>query len=413
VRNIYSALAFLFQALIPLAAPFHDKARRWVEGRRNWREKLRSWRQEHSGELIWFHCASLGEFEQGRPVVERIRRNHPQYTLLLTFFSPSGYEIRKHYDRVDGVFYLPADTAAAARDFLDIVQPMRVCFVKYEYWPNYFLECEQRAIPLVMISAILRPDQRFFGWSSFFWKPILQTVDHFFVQDERSAQLLAQLGIDCVTLAGDTRFDRVLEVAASAAPNETVSNWAHNSNVLIAGSTWPDDEEVLHTWWNNQPETRQHWKLLLVPHEIGESHLAAIQRMWPEAVRWSQRANHSLDESRVLIFDEIGHLSALYRYARLAWIGGGFGVGIHNTLEPAAWKLPILFGPKHEKFQEALKLVAIGAARAAQSKEEGVSFLMEWTTPGTNHAAIGAKAGEFVRSGCGATDRIMSYLDLH
>lgn len=412
MRNIYSAIVYVASAFMPLLALFNGKTKRWVEGRRNWREEMTKWRSEYPGELLWFHCASLGEFEQGRPVIERIRREFPHYRLLLTFFSPSGYEVRKKYNRVDGVFYLPADTLSNTRDFLHIVKPTRACFVKYEYWPNYMFSCEERGIPLVMISAILRSNQRFFGWSSFFWKPVLKTVDHFFVQDQQSADLLAGLGIMSCTISGDTRFDRVLEMTATAPAMDDIKRWAGDVPVLIGGSTWTADEEVLNAWWRRRSKMSHPWKLMIVPHEIGDGHVATLQRHWPEAVLWTQRSVPGWGEASVLIIDEIGHLSSLYRYARLAWIGGGFGAGIHNTLEPAAWHVPVLFGPKYEKFNEAHGLLAAGAARTAKNAFKGVEHLMNLTVPGVDLTTMSSAAGHFVEAGGGATSKIMSFLDL-
>jgi len=412
VRFLYSAIVSIVQALMPLVALWNAKARLWVHGRRGWRERLRKWRNEHPGELIWFHCASLGEFEQGRPVIERIRKDFPHYRLLLTFFSPSGYEIRKQYEQVDGVFYLPADTFSNARDFLSIVKPSKVCFVKYEYWPNYFLECRQLGIQLIMISAILRPDQRFFGWASFFWKPVLNSVAHFFVQDSQSADLLMKMGITNSTVAGDTRFDRVLEIAASAKEMDDVKRWAGEADVLIGGSTWLPDEMVLRAWWLRRSVMPHPWKLIIVPHEIGESHIADIQRRWSQAVLWTNRKSEGWSEAPILIVDEIGHLSSLYRYAKLAWIGGGFGAGIHNTLEAAAWRLPVLFGPNYEKFNEASGLLAIGAARSAKSTMQGSAHLLNFTQYGVDLTAMGNASRHFVESGAGSTHKIMSFLEL-
>jgi len=394
-------------ALMHGVALVHGKSRKWVEGRRNWRRQLRLWREAHSGEVFWFHCASLGEFEQGRPVMERLRKECPKGVILLTFFSPSGYEIRKNYAGADGVFYLPIDTFSASRDFLEIVQPKVACFVKYEYWPNYFLNCKGRGIPLIMISAILRPNQRFFGWSSFFWKPVLESVSHYFVQDEVSKQLLNRSGINQVTIAGDTRFDRVLEIASAAPELAEVRRWSEDSRVLIGGSTWPADEKVLHSWWQN---ASGNWKLLLVPHEIGSTHIQTIQHLWPEAVLWSQRTATDWETSRVLIINEIGMLSTLYRYASIAWIGGGFGAGIHNTLEAAAWNLPVVFGPRFEKFAEAKGLIEVRAALGALDEADALLLLEQITMNSGELGRMGLRAGQFVESGRGATDRIMSFL---
>ena len=407
MRLLYSLLLSAAGILMQAMALVHGKSRLWVMGRRNWRSRLHAWRSENPGDLYWFHCASLGEFEQGRPVIERLRKEMPHSVILLTFFSPSGYEVRKSYAAVNGVFYLPIDTMSNAASFLDIVTPKQACFVKYEYWPNYFLSCKKRGIPLILISAILRPGQRFFGFWSFFWNPVMESVTHYFVQDDATAHLLGGLGIERCTVTGDTRFDRVLDVAANAPELTDAANWASNSKVLIGGSTWPADERVLHTWWQHAPT---HWKLLLVPHEVGHAHIQSLLRMWPEAMLWSKRRELPVVDARVLIVDEVGQLSILYRYAHLAWIGGGFGAGIHNTLEPAAWKLPIAFGPKHTKFVEALGLIACGAASNAENEEESVELLGRLTANEADLGRMGESAGHFVSTGRGATSKIMSFL---
>jgi 3-deoxy-D-manno-octulosonic-acid transferase len=400
-------LVAFVNVLMHLAALTHGKARLWVDGRKDWRQRIRQWRAEHAGDVYWFHCASLGEFEQGRPVMERLRRDLPHSVILLTFFSPSGYEIRKNYTVADGVFYLPVDTQLASSDFLDIVRPKLACFVKYEYWPNYFLGCKRQGIPLVMVSAILRPNQRFFGWSGFFWKPVLNCVSHYFVQDEESAGLLAKVGIHACTVAGDTRFDRVAEIANEAAELNDVRNWVQGSRVLIGGSTWPADEQILHAWWQESPPD---WKMIVVPHEIEKAHIYELKQMWPQAALWSERSTCDWANVRVLVVDEIGALSKLYRYADLAWIGGGFGAGIHNTLEAAAWKVPVLFGPRYEKFAEAKGLIACGAAVAASDEADGVQLLRHLTAHTEVIAGMGEKAHQFVVSGLGATNKIMSFL---
>ena len=383
------------------------KSRKWVDGRKNWRVKLREWRTLNPGELYWFHCASLGEFEQGRPVMERLRRERPEVVILLTFFSPSGYEIRMNYSGANGVFYLPLDTRSASSNFLDIVQPKVAIFVKYEYWPNYFLGCKSRGIPLIMISAILRPDQRFFGWSGFFWRPVLESVSHYFVQDEVTLKLLSGIGIECATLAGDTRFDRVLEIAETAKEVSEIREWSQGKRVLIGGSTWPADEQVLLEWWETASGT---YKLLLVPHEIGHSHIDTMLQKWPEAVLWSKRETEDLQSSNVIIIDRVGILSALYRYAMIAWIGGGFGDGIHNTLEAAAWNVPVVFGPHYEKFAEAKGLIAVGGALSAPDEREAAQILKKLTSNIPEMARMSAAAGGFVATGRGATDKIMSFL---
>ena len=407
MRTIYSVLVSFAQLIMYGVACLHGKSRKWVDGRKNWRVKLREWRTLNPGELYWFHCASLGEFEQGRPVMERLRRERPEVVILLTFFSPSGYEIRMNYSGANGVFYLPLDTRSASSNFLDIVQPKVAIFVKYEYWPNYFLGCKSRGIPLIMISAILRPDQRFFGWSGFFWRPVLESVSHYFVQDEVTLKLLSGIGIECATLAGDTRFDRVLEIAETAKEVSEIREWSQGKRVLIGGSTWPADEQVLLEWWETASGT---YKLLLVPHEIGHSHIDTMLQKWPEAVLWSKRETEDLQSSNVIIIDRVGILSALYRYAMIAWIGGGFGDGIHNTLEAAAWNVPVVFGPHYEKFAEAKGLIAVGGALSAPDEREAAQILKKLTSNIPEMARMGAAAGGFVATGRGATDKIMSFL---
>lgn len=407
MRVFYSMLVSIANAFMHAVALVHGKSRKWVDGRKNWRAHMRHWRAANPGELYWFHCASLGEFEQGRPVMERLRRERPEVVILLTFFSPSGYEIRKNYAGVDGVFYLPIDSRSGSGDFLDIIQPKGAIFVKYEYWPNYFLDCKSRGILLIMVSAILRPDQRFFGWSRFFWTPVLQCVSHYFVQDEGTLNLLVGIGIDRVTLAGDTRFDRVLEIAAGANELPEVRQWSQGAQMLIGGSTWPADEQVLHSWWQKAPDD---WKMLLVPHEIGLAHIQAIQRLWPDAMLWSQLTEVGWARSRVVIIDEIGVLSTLYRYATVAWIGGGFGAGIHNTLEAAAWSVPVVFGPRFEKFAEARGLIEVGGALGVPNEAEATQLLLKITSNSAEISRMGASAGGFVVAGRGATDKIMSFL---
>lgn len=394
---------------MPLVALFHGKSRLWVNGRKAWRARLRAWREANTGEVVWMHCASLGEFEQGRTVLEEIRRRHPKKKLLLTFFSPSGYEVRKNYEGVDGVFYLPADTASDARDFLEILQPSMVLVVKYEYWPNYFFACRKRAIPIYMISAILRPGQRFFGWMRGYWQGVLGCVTHFFVQNEESLALLHSIGITRVTITGDTRFDRVVQTVANARELPVLASFAEGHRVLVAGSTWPADEQALRMWLE---QASAEWRLVIVPHEVGEGHVQHILQQFPDAVRWSASAMNSVSSHSVLVVDTIGLLSSVYTHADVCWIGGGFGAGIHNTLEAAAWGKPVVFGPRYHKFDEARGLIAAGAAQSAQTAEDGVRILNAICTNESLQEAKGRSAGQFVQQGRGATDKILSHLDM-
>jgi 3-deoxy-D-manno-octulosonic-acid transferase len=338
-----------------------------------------------------------------------MRTSHPGRKLMLTFFSPSGYEVRKNFEGVEGVFYLPLDTSRDAKDFLDILQPSVVLVVKYEYWPNYFFACKQRGIPLYMVSAILRPNQRFFGWMGGFWRNVLRCVSHFFVQNEESLKLLHTIGIDCVTLTGDTRFDRVIQSKENAQQLPMLHSFSVGHNLLVAGSTWSADESALEQWF---AQCTPGWKLVLVPHEVGEGHIHEIMQRFPTAARWSEASADSVSAASVLVIDTIGVLTAAYSYADVCWIGGGFGAGIHNTLEAAVWGKPILFGPHYEKFDEARCLLACGAAKSAANAPDLVAILNDLTSNEGAIRSMGKAAGLFVQQGRGATDKILSHLEL-
>jgi 3-deoxy-D-manno-octulosonic-acid transferase len=407
VRTLYSFFIQVLAVLIPIAGIFHSKARLWSQGRRQWRNRLSDWRKGNPGELIWMHCASLGEFEQGRPVLEALRARCPHKKLLLTFFSPSGFQVRKHYSGVDGVFYLPADTTANARDFLAIVKPSRAMMVKYEYWPNFFLSCKQQHVPLYIVSGIFRPDQRFFGMFSSFWRPVLAAVNHFFVQNESSVRLLESIGFTNVTLAGDTRFDRVMQLKQSPRAVEWIRAFKGEGLLVVGGSTWPADEEVLAHWFDSAPADS---KLVVVPHEVGIESNLRLKKLFNDAILWSQCKTSGTSPARVLIVDEIGWLSSIYAHADVCWIGGGFGAGIHNTLEAAVWKKPVLFGPRYLKFDEACGLISSGGAMSAKDSRVGSLLLQQLTRDAALREQMGQQAGLFVERGTGATQKILSVL---
>ena len=405
--KLYTLAIQCLALLAPVIGLFNTKARLWSEGRRQWRQRLTDWRAQNPGEVIWMHCASLGEFEQGRPILEALRNRFPQKKLLLTFFSPSGYEVRKNYPGVDGVFYLPADTATNALDFLTIVQPALGLVVKYEYWPNFFLSCKQQGIALYVVSGIFREGQRFFGMAAGFWRPVLDSVSHFFVQNESSVNLLHSIGINCVTLAGDTRFDRVIEVMRHPVSLDAIEAFKGESLVVVGGSTWPDDEVVLADWLSTAIPSA---KLIVVPHEVGSEAITRLEQRFPGAVRWSQRNAAPWADARVVIVDEIGWLSSIYAYADVCWIGGGFGAGIHNTLEAAAWHKPVLFGPRYRKFDEACGLIAAGGAISAQDTHVGPVLLHQITRDAAMRERMGHQSGLFVERGAGATAKILNEL---
>lgn len=351
---LYNLGIFLFGIAIRIAALFNQKAKLFVKGRKNWVKTLEM-KVDRSASYIWFHCASLGEFEQGRPVIEEIKKQFPQYKIALTFFSPSGYEIRKNYDGADLVCYLPIDTRKNARTFLNILRPEKAFFVKYEFWYNYIRELGNQNIPLFIVSAIFRENQLFFKntpWGRWY-RTMLFQFEHIFIQNEQSATLLKNIGITKFTIAGDTRFDRVAAIANSAKQFPDVEKFKANKLTVIAGSTWKPDEELLAAFINNSDNIR----FIIAPHEVTPSNINRIHQLLKKRViSFSKVQNSDVSDFDVLIIDSIGILSSLYQYGNVAYIGGGFGVGIHNILEAATFKLPIIFGPNYTKFKEAVDL---------------------------------------------------------
>lgn len=379
------------------------KAKLWCEGRRDIFSRLES-AISKDDRIIWFHVASLGEFEQGRPLMERVRAEHPECKILLTFFSPSGYEIRKNYDGADYIFYLPLDTTNNARRFLDIAHPEIVIFVKYEYWLNLLFELRNRNIRSYIVSAIFRKDSIFFKWWGFMWRNALSSFEMLFVQDENSKKLLRNIGFDNVVVAGDTRFDRVRSIANSAKSIPVVERFKGDSKLLVAGSTWLPDEQILATVTSRHPEV----KVVLAPHEIHESHVSQIEELFAgRCVRYT-KVDESTDFAgmQVLILDTMGMLSSLYQYGDLGYIGGGFGVGIHNTLEAATFELPIAFGTNYDRFKEAVDMISLGGSVSISNAEEFVLWLSDLVADDEKRERVGKISGEYVASRCGATNII-------
>lgn len=365
---LYNFGIFFYGVAIRIASIFNLKARLFVAGRNNWKKKLAD-EIDKNADYLWFHCASLGEFEQGRPVIEEIKKRFPNYKIVLTFFSPSGYEIRKNYEGTDHVFYLPLDTKSNARFFIHQVNPKKAFFVKYEYWANYITELKNAGIPLYIFSAIFRSEQVFFknNLRGKWFRKLLMKVDHFFVQNEKSVQLLKTIGINSASVAGDTRFDRVAAIAKATKPIELVEKFKGTELLLVAGSTWQPDEELLSGFINKHTSI----KYILAPHEVTQANINRLQKMLKTpSVLYSKANISNIDSFKVLIIDSIGLLSALYKYSSLAYIGGGFGVGIHNILEAATFGTPIVFGPKYQKFNEAVTLVKNGGAFSVSSYPE-------------------------------------------
>lgn len=354
MKLLYNLGIFLYGLAVRLVAPFDEKAKLFVKGRKNWLKNLQQ-KVDKNASYIWFHCASLGEFEQGRPVIEEIKKQFPQYKIVLTFFSPSGYEIRKNYDGADIVCYLPLDTPKNARNFIDIIKPEKAFFVKYEFWYNLVNELNRRRIPLFIVSAIFRENQLFFKNTSpgRWYRKMLFQFEHIFIQNEQSAKLLKSIGVTKFTIAGDTRFDRVAAIANSAKQFPDVEKFVGGKTTIIAGSTWKPDEELLATFINNSSEV----KFIIAPHEVTPANINRIHQLLKKRViSYSKSQNSDLSSYDVLIIDSIGILSSLYQYGNIAYIGGGFGVGIHNILEAATFRLPIVFGPNYKKFKEAVDL---------------------------------------------------------
>ncbi|MCU0355857.1 MAG: 3-deoxy-D-manno-octulosonic acid transferase, partial [Cytophagales bacterium] len=364
MRILYSCGIFLYGQLLRLAALRNPKARQWVAGRRNLFKRLENALQGNTAPLAWFHCASLGEFEQARPVLEQFRQTHAHYRILLTFFSPSGYEVRKNYDHADWVFYLPLDTAANARRFVATVRPALAFFAKYEFWHHYLAELRRQAVPTFLFSAIFRQNQPFFKpWGGFF-RNMLRCFTHIFVQNEASAQLLAGIGIRTVTVAGDTRIDRVSRIAQTKLDLPLVSAFRSHQPLLVVGSTWPGDLAVVLPFVSG---FAQPLKVVLAPHEISEETLRYIEQTLPKRIlRYSVATETTAARADVLLVDNVGLLASMYQYGDFAYVGGGFIDGIHNILEPAVFGMPVFFGPNYHKFQEAHDLIALGVAHSVK-----------------------------------------------
>ncbi len=386
---LYRLAIGLYHFGIRIAALFNAKAASWVQGRKNWLEKLQAWRQSvpADAKVLWMHCASLGEFEQGRSVLEQLRKDHPDLQLVLSFYSPSGYEQRKDYPVANYVCYLPHDGPSRARQWLDELRPNTIVFVKYEFWYFHLQAAFQRHIPTYLIAAVFRPDQLFFQWYGKAFRKLLSNFTHLYVQTTNDANLLNAHDITNTTGVGDPRVDQVIALAESEAAFPVVEAFGNGHKVLIAGSTWPPGEKILFA----KPELwEQDWKLLIAPHDISEGHVKQIVKDCPlPYVRYSAKpSNDELQQARVLILDTIGMLSRVYRCGDLAYIGGGFGRSIHNTLEPAAHGLPIIFGPKHEKFFEAVQLKEQGGAFVIKNEVDFQQVFQQMQDPENRKRAV-------------------------
>lgn len=419
---IYNIVIYFVLWGIAIASLFNEKVRKMWHGERE-AFKILKQKVDPNAKYIWFHAASLGEFEQGRPLMERIRKDYPQYKILLTFYSPSGYEVRKNYEGADIICYMPVDTRLNAIRFLRLVRPVMAFFIKYEFWSNFLHILKHRNIPTYSVSSIFREDQVFFKWYGRSYAGVLKCFTRFFVQNEESKRLLEGIGITAVDVVGDTRFDRVLQIKEAAkqlpiceafrtgvASSQSADVPHHDFKVFVAGSSWPPDENIFIPFFNEHKD----WRLLIAPHVIAEEHLKLILSLikGKKVVRYTQTTPEEAAEADVLIIDCFGLLSCMYNYGDVAYIGGGFGVGIHNTLEAAVWNMPVIFGPNNKKFQEAQGLLKSGGGFEINTYEDFSGLMSSLMNDETFLKQAGDKAGAFVAHLAGATDKVLASVKL-
>lgn len=419
---IYNIVIYFVLWGIAIASLFDEKVRKMWRGERE-AFKILKQKVDPNAKYIWFHAASLGEFEQGRPLMERIRKDYPQYKILLTFYSPSGYEVRKNYEGADIICYMPVDTRLNAIRFLRLVRPVMAFFIKYEFWSNFLHILKHRNIPTYSVSSIFREDQVFFKWYGRSYAGVLKCFTRFFVQNEESKRLLEGIGITAVDVVGDTRFDRVLQIKEAAkqlpiceafrtgvASSQSADVPHHDFKVFVAGSSWPPDENIFIPFFNEHKD----WRLLIAPHVIAEEHLKLILSLikGKKVVRYTQTTPEEAAEADVLIIDCFGLLSSMYNYGDVAYIGGGFGVGIHNTLEAAVWNMPVIFGPNNKKFQEAQGLLKSGGGFEINTYEDFSGLMSSLMNDETFQKQAGDKAGAFVAHLAGATDKVLASVKL-
>ena len=400
---LYNFAIYFYLLGVAIASLFNEKVRQMWRGERAAFDVLKQ-KVDPEAKYVWFHAASLGEFEQGRPIMERLRSEHPEYKILLTFFSPSGYEVRKNYEGADIICYLPLDTPINAIRFLRLVRPVMAYFIKYEFWYNYLHILKYRHVPAYSVSSIFRPEQIFFKWYAKKYAGVLRCITHFFVQNEQSRELLAKIGITEVTISGDTRFDRVLQIKEQSKHLPLVEAFKQDHKVFVAGSSWPPDEEIFIRFFNEHPE----WKLIIAPHVIGNDHLQQIlSRLNRKTVRYTEATPETAAEAQCMKIDCFGLLSSIYHYGEVAYVGGGFGVGIHNVLEAAVWNVPVFFGPNNKRFQEAQQLLASGGGIEITNYSAFATAMQRFMDDDKWLEQCGSKAGDYVKSMAGATDIVL------
>lgn len=405
---LYSVFIRLYAIAIAFAGLFNPKAKKFIQGRKNVFTNLQVWTNKNTKEVIWFHAASLGEFEQGRPLIEYLKKYHPQYAILLTFFSPSGYEVRKNYEHADYISYLPFDLEKNAKKFIDLAKPKMAFFIKYEFWHYYIKTLKSKTIPVFSVSTIFRENQVYFKKSKNFHNEILRNVSHFFVQDQTSLQLLHALGIKQSSITGDTRFDRVHEIAKQAQELEIIENFIDEKPVIVLGSIWDEDMKIIGEVLNRYI---QQYKIIIAPHHISQENLAKIESYFSDyhAIRYSQYQLCCDGNFSILTIDNIGLLTSIYSYGNIAYVGGAFKTGLHNVLEPATFGLPVVFGSNYAKFKEAEGLLAAKGAESISTEKEFEKVLLR-LLQNEQRNEMGNNAKLFVEKNTGATAQIIAYL---
>ncbi|WP_020533672.1 3-deoxy-D-manno-octulosonic acid transferase [Flexithrix dorotheae] len=408
MKFLYNLGIKIYWYLILIFSTFNKKAQLFVEGRKNLLDQLEKKINSNNTKVLWFHCASLGEFEQARPVIERLHRELPSYRILLTFFSPSGYEVRKNYEVADWIFYLPIDTKQNAAKFLAVVQPAFAFFVKYEFWHHYLSELKNKQIPVISFSAIFRENQLFFKPYGGFYRAILSNFQHIFVQDSQSLELLKGIGLRAVSIGGDTRFDRVKEIVEQKKDFSIVRTFKNNEFTLVVGSSWSPDLEVVAHMIN---QFANPIKLVFAPHEIGPSYINEIKKAFSKKklIFYSEATLENVKDQEILVIDNVGMLSSLYQYGEIAYVGGAFDKGLHNILEPATYGIPVFFGKEYSKFKEAVDLVEIEGAFSVKDKFEFAQKFQDFYSNNEIRIEAGRKCKEYIAENIGATDKIISF----
>lgn len=407
MKLLYNIFIQLYSLTAKLLSFNNKKAKLWIEGRVHIFSELTKAFNNNTSPVIWMHCASLGEFEQGRPIIEKFIVQNSKFKVLITFFSPSGFEVQKSYTGANWIFYLPIDTAKNAKQFYEVVKPKLILFVKYEFWYHYISEAKARNIPLLLVSGIFREKQPFFKWYGKLYREMLNNFTYLFVQNQESFSLLKTIHqSNNIAVCGDTRFDRVIEIASQTKSFQNIENFISNATVIVAGSTWTEDDEELDHYANTHPEI----KFIIAPHDVGSDRLTECLKLYKHSVLYSKIAT-ATNDTNVLIIDNIGMLSTLYKYATICFVGGGFGGdGVHNVLEAAVYKKPILFGPEYEKYIEAIELIDANGAVSIDDALQLEQTLNRFINDETKTLETGLNAGNYVKNNSGATQEIVSYI---